>query len=112
MAARVQLDIQTMTAPKESHERISIVETRLDGIENTLRDVVTALREIAGQPKTIAWREILVTAGAVLGICAYAGSFLEAQDKKNSAPLEQRVQMIERAMGNQLLLGFLQQHQK
>jgi hypothetical protein len=78
--------------------RVVAIETELKGLHKAIADLTSAVRDIAARPQNIAWREIIITAGAIFGLLQYAGSYLEGQYAKNITPEKQRLERVEKAL--------------
>lgn len=78
--------------------RVVTVETKLDNVIRAIGDLTAAVKEIASQPKSIAWREIAITATTTLGMFWYIGNYLESQHAKNVAVDKYRITQLETQM--------------
>lgn len=81
---------------EQLHARVQVIETKFDHLDAAIRDLAKVVREMANQPKQLAWREIAATASVVLGLCWYIGTYLEAQHAKNVAVDKYRIEQLEK----------------
>lgn len=78
--------------------RVGVIETQIHHLSVSVDKMAKSIETFASRPQQIAWREIAITAGAFLGLFAYVGNYLEGQYSKNTAPLQYRMEQMEKKL--------------
>lgn len=88
-----------MALSDDNSARVQVIETKLEHFAMAINELTKAVKEIAGRPQQIAWREIGATAVVFCGLVAYVGNYLENQYSKNIAVERYRIEQLEKKLG-------------
>jgi hypothetical protein len=85
------------------HGRVTVIETKLEGVMSGISDLTKVVRAMADQPRALPLKEVALTILACFGVFSYVGSFLEGQYAKNAAVDHYRIEQLEKRL-HQLLI--------